>query len=42
LRVGKALAGTAVDVMSTRGLLERVKEEWRRDMENAKKGLQDG
>jgi amidohydrolase len=33
LRVGKALAGTAVDVLCTPGLLERVKEEWRRDME---------
>lgn len=36
LRVGKALAGTAVDVLSTPGLLEEVKEQWRRDMESAK------
>lgn len=33
LRVGKALAGTAVDVLSIDGLLDEVKEEWRRDME---------
>jgi amidohydrolase len=32
LRVGKALAGTAVDILSTPGLLEEVREEWRRDM----------
>jgi metal-dependent amidase/aminoacylase/carboxypeptidase family protein len=29
LRVGKGLAGTAVDVLTTRGLLEEVKKEWR-------------
>ncbi|OAK98458.1 amidohydrolase family protein [Phaeosphaeriaceae sp. SRC1lsM3a] len=28
LRVGKALAGTAVDVLVTPGLLEKVKKEW--------------
>jgi amidohydrolase len=32
LRVGKALAGTAVDVLSTPGLLDMVKEQWRKDM----------
>ncbi|KAH3984072.1 hypothetical protein HBH64_117260 [Parastagonospora nodorum] len=41
LRVAKALAGTAVDVLRTPGLLEEVKEEWRRDMEGAKEGKQD-
>ncbi|KAK3938554.1 hypothetical protein QBC46DRAFT_343462 [Diplogelasinospora grovesii] len=29
LRVGKALAGTAVDVLTQKGLLEEVKREWR-------------
>jgi metal-dependent amidase/aminoacylase/carboxypeptidase family protein len=33
LRVGKALAGVAVDVLATEGLLEEVKREWKRDME---------
>ena len=32
LRVGKALAGTAVDVITVPGLLDRVKEQWRKDM----------
>lgn len=32
LRVGKALAGTAVDVLTTKGLLEEIKEEWRREV----------
>ena len=32
LRVGKALAGTAVDVLTVPGLLDEVKREWRRDM----------
>ena len=32
LRVGKALAGTAVDVLTTQGLLEQVKRQWREDM----------
>jgi metal-dependent amidase/aminoacylase/carboxypeptidase family protein len=33
LRVGKALAGTAVDVLTRPGLLDEVKKQWRRDME---------
>ncbi|KAL2193265.1 hypothetical protein P885DRAFT_45629 [Corynascus similis CBS 632.67] len=33
LRVGKALAGTAVDVLTVPGLLDDVKRQWRRDME---------
>jgi metal-dependent amidase/aminoacylase/carboxypeptidase family protein len=36
LRVGKALAGTAVDVLTKEGLLEEVKAQWKRDMEDAK------
>ncbi|KAF1992997.1 putative amidohydrolase [Amniculicola lignicola CBS 123094] len=32
LRVGKALAGTAVDVLSIPGLINEVKGQWRRDM----------
>jgi amidohydrolase len=36
LRVGKAMAGTAVDVLSIPGLLEEVKEQWRHDTEAAK------
>jgi amidohydrolase len=36
LRVGKALAGTAVDVFSTPGLLDRIKEQWKRDMDACK------
>jgi metal-dependent amidase/aminoacylase/carboxypeptidase family protein len=36
LRVGKALAGTAVDVLSTPGLLGRIKEQWKRDMDASK------
>ncbi|KAI1077120.1 hypothetical protein F5B20DRAFT_572433 [Whalleya microplaca] len=32
LRVGKALAGTAVDVLTKEGLLAEVKKEWRREM----------
>jgi metal-dependent amidase/aminoacylase/carboxypeptidase family protein len=32
LRVGKALAATAIDVLTQKGLLEEVKAEWRRDM----------
>ncbi|KAH7075921.1 peptidase M20 domain-containing 2 [Paraphoma chrysanthemicola] len=35
LRVAKALAGTAVDVLATPGLLEEVKAQWKRDMEEA-------
>ncbi|KAK3307274.1 uncharacterized protein B0T15DRAFT_553856 [Chaetomium strumarium] len=33
LRVGKALAGTAVDVLTKEGLLAEVKRQWRRDMD---------
>lgn len=33
LRVGKGLAGTAVDVLTTKGLLTAIKEEWKRDIE---------
>lgn len=36
MRVGKALAGTAVEVCRVEGMLEKVREEWRRDMERAK------
>jgi metal-dependent amidase/aminoacylase/carboxypeptidase family protein len=32
LRVGKGLAGTAMDVLTQSGLLEEVKQEWRRTM----------
>ncbi|OIW25345.1 hypothetical protein CONLIGDRAFT_603620 [Coniochaeta ligniaria NRRL 30616] len=32
LRVGKGLAGTAVDVLTQKGLLEEVKKEWREAM----------
>jgi metal-dependent amidase/aminoacylase/carboxypeptidase family protein len=32
LRVGKGLAGTAVDVLTTKGLLAEIKQEWRRDI----------
>lgn len=32
LRVGKALAGTAVDVLTISGLLDQVKEQWKKDM----------
>jgi amidohydrolase len=34
LRVGKALAGTAVDVLNTPGLLEKVKQQWKEDMDS--------
>jgi len=33
LRVGKALAGTAVDVVAKPGLVDEVKAQWRRDMD---------
>jgi amidohydrolase len=36
LRVGKALAGTAIDVLSTPGLLDEIKDQWRQDMEAIK------
>ncbi|KAK6957646.1 hypothetical protein Daesc_000433 [Daldinia eschscholtzii] len=32
LRVGKALAGTALDVLTQNGLLEEVKKEWKREI----------
>ena len=36
MRVAKALAGTAVEVCGVEGLLDKVKEEWRKDMEKAR------
>ncbi|KAF2715498.1 hypothetical protein K504DRAFT_457656 [Pleomassaria siparia CBS 279.74] len=36
LRVGKALAGVAVDVLTVPGLLDEVKEQWKKDMAAAK------
>lgn len=36
LRVAKALAGTAVDVLTVDGLLEEIKKEWRRSMNGGK------
>ncbi|KAK4187043.1 hypothetical protein QBC35DRAFT_532854 [Podospora australis] len=39
LRVGKALAGTALDVLMKPGLLEEVKEQWKRDMEDIEHGV---
>jgi metal-dependent amidase/aminoacylase/carboxypeptidase family protein len=33
MRVAKAMAGAAVDVCSTPGLLEEIQEQWRKDME---------
>lgn len=38
LRVSKALAGTAVDVLKTPGLLKKVKEQWKRDMDAMENG----
>ncbi|GJN80079.1 hypothetical protein PLIIFM63780_003603 [Purpureocillium lilacinum] len=32
MRVGKAMAGTAVDICATPGLLDQVREQWKRDM----------
>jgi hypothetical protein len=32
MRVAKAMAGTAVDVFSTPGLLEEIQEQWRHDV----------
>ncbi|QPH02652.1 hypothetical protein C2857_006866 [Epichloe festucae Fl1] len=32
MRVAKAMAGTALDVFLTPGLLERIREQWRRDV----------
>lgn len=36
LRVGKALAGTAIDVLTTPGLLDEIKKQWKRDMDGIK------
>lgn len=33
MRVAKAMAGTAVDLFVNQGMIEEVKEQWRRDME---------
>ncbi|KAL5116008.1 hypothetical protein ACEQ8H_006126 [Pleosporales sp. CAS-2024a] len=41
LRVGKALAGVAVDVLQRPGLLDEVKEAWSRDVKKATEGLGD-
>jgi amidohydrolase len=38
LRVAKALAGTAVDVLATPGLVGEVKEEWKRDVGGGEQG----
>lgn len=35
LRAGKALAGTAVDILTIDGLLGQVRESWRDDMRGA-------
>ncbi|KAI1860591.1 hypothetical protein JX265_009054 [Neoarthrinium moseri] len=35
LRVGKALAGTAVDILATDGLLATVKEEWKKEIKES-------
>jgi hypothetical protein len=37
LRVGMAMAGVAVDVLATEGLMRRVREEWRRDVDGVEK-----
>jgi amidohydrolase len=37
LRVGKALAGTAVDVLSKPGLIDKIKNQWRRDIDAIKR-----
>ncbi|KAF1842639.1 uncharacterized protein K460DRAFT_293879 [Cucurbitaria berberidis CBS 394.84] len=36
LRVGKALAGTAVDVLRIPGLIDKITDQWRRDMDAIK------
>jgi metal-dependent amidase/aminoacylase/carboxypeptidase family protein len=36
LRVGKALAGTAVDVLGTPGLLGEVQKQWKKDIDDIK------
>lgn len=35
LRTGKALAGTAVDVLTTKGLLDKIVDQWKKDMEHS-------
>lgn len=35
LRTGKALAGTAVDILTIQGLLDKVVDEWKKDMEDS-------
>jgi len=42
LRVAKALAGTAVEVLDKKGLLEEVRERWKKDMKEAKGVVVDG
>ncbi|RYP71855.1 hypothetical protein DL771_004567 [Monosporascus sp. 5C6A] len=37
LRVAKALTGVAVDVLTQNGLLEKVKNEWKRDIQQSSK-----
>ncbi|KAK2598213.1 hypothetical protein N8I77_011639 [Diaporthe amygdali] len=36
LRTGKALAGTAVDILATQGLLDKVVDQWKKDMEDSR------
>ncbi|OAG10119.1 putative amidohydrolase [Paraphaeosphaeria sporulosa] len=42
VRVGKALAGTAVEVCCVEGMLRRVRDEWKRDVERAGDGVSGG
>ena len=35
LRTAKALAGTAVDILATQGLLDKVVDQWKKDMEKS-------
>lgn len=37
LRTGKALAGTAVDILATQGLLDKVVDQWKKDMDKSQK-----
>ncbi|KAK3390140.1 putative amidohydrolase [Podospora didyma] len=39
LRVGKSLAGAAVQVLAEPGLLDQIKDQWRRDMDALKQPL---
>lgn len=41
LRVGKALAGTALEVLMKEGLLEEAQDAWRKDMEKYGKAMYD-